>query len=107
MHRIIMGIPDSRIDHRDNNGLNCQKYNLRLATSHENNWNAQKKLGTTSKYKGVAWYKQTKKWCSKIHINGENKHLGYFLDETEAAITYNNAAIKYFGEFAKLNIITN
>ena len=34
-------------------------------------------------------------------------HLGFFDDEYSAAFAYNQAAIKYHGEFAKLNELPN
>ena len=47
-----------------------------------------------SKYRGVSWNKQSKRWQVRIHANGKQKHLGYFEDETEAAEAYNRAAVK-------------
>jgi hypothetical protein len=92
------------IDHKDRNGLNCQKDNLRVATKSQNRINAvknktnkDKKL--TSKYKGVSLCKN--KWMVKL----ANKYLGVFTDEKTAALAYNTAALEKFGEFALLNII--
>ena len=35
--------------------------------------------------------------------NGKRKNLGYFLNESEAAQAYDNAARELFGDFAALN----
>lgn len=104
MHREILQC-DLKVDHRDGNGLNNQRYNLREATSQQNSFNITKRSKTTSSaYKGVCWNRQNKQWQSYIYFN-KKIHLGYFEDEIDAAIAYNNKAIELFGEFAKLNII--
>jgi hypothetical protein len=59
----------------------------------------------TSKYKGVYWDKNNKKWMSRIKINKKTKYLGRFKSEKEAAEVYNKAAVELFGEFAYLNKI--
>ena len=45
-----------------------------------------------SKYVGVTWKKQMKKWNAKIRINGKSKNLGYYHDEKEAARMYDEQA---------------
>jgi len=47
------------------------------------------------------------KWTSSITINGKKKSLGYFKNEIEAAKAYDEAAKKYFSEFARYNFIEN
>jgi hypothetical protein len=77
-----------------------------VATLIENNRNKGKtKSKCTSKYKGVCFDKQTSKWVSHIRVNGKTIKLGRYLIEEEAAQAYNEAAIKYFGEFARLNVL--
>lgn len=106
MHRLIMNAqPGQIIDHRDGNGLNNQKENLRFCTQMENLQNKHVGYGT-SKYKGVAWYKAYSKWCAEITHNKKRISLGYFDTEEEAALAYNKAALELFGEFASLNFIT-
>jgi hypothetical protein len=105
MHRVIMNAPAGYfVDHRNHNGLDNRKSNLRLATPAENTHNKRKtKRATTSKYKGVSLRKNENKWVSHIDYQGRRIHLGFFKDEAEAAKTYDKAAKKFHGEFASLN----
>lgn len=104
MHREIMKVSSSvSVDHRDMNTLNNQKDNLRLATRSENGMNRKSYSGSHSKYKGVGWAAHAKKWTASIKHDQKRKHLGYFVNEEDAAKAYNDAALKYFGEFSRLN----
>ncbi len=105
MHRQIMGITGCKIlvDHKDGNALNNQKSNLRICTHKQNNQNKQIPINNTSGFKGVSFHQETKKWRVRIKLGGKITSLGLFHDKKEAALAYNAAAIKYFGEFAWLN----
>jgi hypothetical protein len=102
MHRFIMGISDPRIwvDHKDGNGLNNQRSNLRIATASQNNSHLTKKRkDNSSGFVGVSWNNQKKKWVAQLQISGKGKHLGYFDDPIEAAKAYDKKAVELFGEF--------
>jgi len=102
MHRVILGVNKGiMIDHIDHNGLNNQRYNLRTATHAENGRNRKPNQGY--KYKGVG--ASGNKYEAKIQYNNKRMNLGTFSTEEAAALAYNDAAKKYFGEFAYLNII--
>lgn len=107
IHQILLPAHDLKLtpDHKDGNGLNNQKDNLRLATKSQQAANTQKRniLGS-SNYKGVCFSKQENKWKAYIDSYGR-KHLGTFNLEIDAAKAYNKAAQKFFGEFAVLNNI--
>ena len=107
MHRIVLNVLDVRcvVDHIDHNGLNNQKANLRICTHKENIIHSKKRLGTSSKYKGVCFDKSRNRWKAEIKVQNKRIQLGRFLLETDAAIKYNEYALKYHGEFANLNII--
>ena len=104
MHREIMNPPDGlETDHKDGNGLNCQKDNLRICTRQENGRNRKKWKDTVSCFKGVYWKKDRKKWGAHIKFDGKTKHVGYFKEEENAAAAYDAEAKKLFGEFARGN----
>lgn len=108
MHRVILGMsdPTEQGDHADGNRLNNTRINLRKCSAIENLRNVGVRKCNTSGFKGVEWHKHAKKWGVRIRTcKGARKHIGLFTCPVEAAKAYNEAAIKYHGEFAKLNKI--
>jgi len=105
MHRKIMNAPDNLvIDHINYNGLDNRKANLRLATRKQNSIHIIRTMNPgSSKYKGVSWRGDRKKWDVKIMADGKTYHLGCYKDEIQAAKVYDRAAKIYHGEFAALN----
>lgn len=93
------------IDHKDRNPLNNKIENLRVCTHRDNNRNLSLSKLNTSGYKGVSWSKTMNKWESRIKCNNKNIILGYYDKKEDAALAYNEGAVKYFGEFASLNTI--
>jgi len=99
IHRILLGF---RADHKDHDGLNNRKENLRLSTHQQNCFNRRKRSGSySSQFKGVYFHKICNKWTAKIG----KTIVGYFSTEIDAALAYNAAAIAEHGEFALLNQI--
>ncbi len=97
--------PKNQIDHINNTKNDNRIENLREATNTQNQTYKNKREGTSSKFKGVSWNKKFQKWRVRITINGKQKYLGLFNNETEAGKSYNEEAIKHFGEFALINKI--
>lgn len=104
MHKQIMKPPKNKqADHRDHNGLNNQRENLRICTQQQNNMNQRKRVGLSSIYKGVHLYRFGKKWVARIRLNKRTINLGHFKWEADAAKAYDVKAKELFGEFAYLN----
>jgi hypothetical protein len=101
MHALLAG---PRPDHRDGDGLNNQRANLRPATPSQNLANRGPRPGSSSRYKGVSWYPRTGRWAASITVNYRRVHLGYHSAEEDAARAYDAAARQWFGEFARLNL---
>lgn len=110
IHRLIMNPPANLVvDHINHNCFDNRKSNLRTCTNQENSWNrkveSKSKYIATSSYKGVSYRNARNKWRASIQVNKKKLYLGFFKTPEAAAIAYNEAAIKYFGEFACLNEI--
>ena len=109
MHRFIMNATDStiHIDHINGNTFDNRRTNLRFASRSQNAINAQKTSNPKSSiYKGVSYFKLSKKWKAQIMLNKKSIYLGLFINEKEAALAYNKEAKALFGEFAVLNDVS-
>lgn len=101
--RVITNAPIGfDVDHKNGDGLDNRKINLRVATRTENARNSAKpKRFVTSKFKGVA--KERGRWRARIYDGKKRQHLGLFKIAKEAAVAYDAAARKLFGLFARTN----
>jgi hypothetical protein len=108
MHRVILGCEGS-IDHKDDNGLNNQRANLRPASRSQQMANSRKRPGAYSPYRGVSWNKHNGYWQAAIRKGDVLYNLGSYRDDFDAALAYNLKADELFGEFARFNtpILTN
>lgn len=107
LHRIIMNAPKrATVMHRNGLGLDCTRDNLRFGNHHENGASHRRKQGRTSRFRGVSRnIGRGKKWQVSLTSKGEAFYVGKFDSEIDAAIAYNDAAIKHFGEHASINQI--
>ena len=107
LHRLIAGAgPGADVDHWNQDKLDNRSVNLRLCSRQQNSANRQpdrRRLGTSSRHKGVCWDKSRERWAAYIHVNGKTRGLGRFDNEDEAALAYNAAALAAWGQFARLN----
>lgn len=103
MHRVIGSTPDGlETDHRDGNGLNNRRSNLRTATQSQNACNRGPMPSNKSGVKGVYWQKSVQKWHAQIQVGGKVHYLGLFRCITAAALAYAKASRELHGEFGRV-----
>jgi hypothetical protein len=104
LHREIMNDPKGvLVDHQNLNSLDNRLDNLRTATQSQNRQNRDKRKNTSSRFTGVSFNKEMRKWRAFINYEGKGIFLGYFKNEIDAAKSYDAAAGKYYGPHAKVN----
>jgi len=103
LHRFILGVaPDQEVDHRDCNGLNNTRANLRLCSSGQNKGNMRLPSHNKSGFKGVSLTPDGY-WRAQLQHKKERKHIGLFPTAQDAARAYDERALIAFGEFARTN----
>lgn len=99
LHRLLMGFPDGMVDHKNGDGLDNRRLNLRITDRYGNSRNSRP---IRDGHKGVYLSKHGR-WKAVIYCNGETHRLGSFDTEEDAARAYDDAARELFGEYAWLN----
>lgn len=104
MHREIMNAKHGeQVDHINHDTLDQRRSNLRLCSNSQNHANQRMPSTNKSGFKGVSLDKPTGKWKAQVRANGEKKYIGLYVTAIEAAIAYDDAALKYQGEYAYTN----
>jgi hypothetical protein len=110
LRRLLTGTTDNalHVGHKNGDPLDCRRENLVVRTIAQRCYGMRKRKHvagqpTSSVFKGVFWESWTKKWRASICHNGKHYRLGRFGDQVEAALAYDEAARKHFGEHARLN----
>ena len=104
MHRLIMNAPEGfEVDHINGDKLDNRRVNLRICLKEENHRNRGLQSNNTSGFKGVSRRRDLKKWAVHVNVDGKKTSVGHFDDLKEAAKAYNKAALKYYGNYARLN----
>lgn len=104
MHRALLGdtLHEKQLaDHENGDGLDNQRLNLRAADHTKNGQNRRPNKNSRSGLKGV--FPKGRKWLAVIVVEGRAHRLGRFSRAIDAAVAYDEAAQRYFGEFARLN----
>ncbi len=91
------------VDHINRNPIDNRVKNLRKCTPLQSSWNRGGLKNTSSKYKGVAWYKKGKNWRTMIETKKKIYFLGYFENEKKAAKAYDKKSFELFGDYAYFN----
>jgi len=104
MHRYLLGVTDSKVfvDHKDGDRFNNKRSNLRLCNNQQNCTNQKPRFGL--KYKGVSKL-PSGMYRARVAVEGKHVHIGVYATEDLAALAYNDAALWYHGEFARLNTV--
>lgn len=106
MHRLIMGVCWQHrvgVDHKDGNGLNNQRHNLRICDTSTNLHGVMRGPRGTSQYRGVSWSKSAKRWEVRLSVRGKRIVIGYYESETEAASAYDAAKLHLIGPDCQLS----
>jgi len=104
IHRLIVDVPQGLVvDHKNHNGLDNRKSNLRVCTPAENARNRRLAKKTASGYKGVRRNGSDNCWQARIRIGKKLRNIGCFATAEEAALAYDAKALELFGEYAHLN----
>jgi hypothetical protein len=91
------------VDHIDRNRMNNHVRNLRICSRRQNCGNQKIRSTNTSGFKGVSWHKQRQKWYARICLDNRLIGLGMYKTAKEAAIAYDKAALRIYGDFASPN----
>lgn len=101
MHRVLTGARQGQyVDHKNGDGLDNRRENIRACTPQQNAANAQRQQGSSG-YRGV--HKCCNKWRARISWQDTMISIGRFTTALEAAHAYDQKAKELFGEFATLN----
>ncbi len=104
MHREILNTGKGlSTDHINGDRLDNRKENLRICSRAENNRNQKKDIRSKFEYKGIKTENKGRTYWARISVNNKQIYLGSFPTQLQAAKAYDQAAIKYYGEFARLN----
>ncbi|MCA0358711.1 MAG: HNH endonuclease [Proteobacteria bacterium] len=103
VHRVIMAAPKGvEVDHINRNPLDNRRQNLRLCDRQQNTRN-RTYTKASDLPKGVFRRRKDRSYRAMITIDGKQVALGSYDSPIQAALAYDHAAQKHFGEFARLN----
>lgn len=104
MHKVLMKAPKGvLIDHKNGNGLDCRRSNLRHSNHSQNLFNAGGHVDAAIPFKGVHMVRLSTgiKYQAHICCKGKRFNLGNFLTPEAAHEAYKAKAKELHGEFAR------
>lgn len=109
LDRVVMDAGDTNyVRHKNGNTLDNRRQNLTIDTTvvyrHGKRIRAPRK---TSIYRGVHFNTQNRKWFASIRVDGLQRFLGQYATENEAALAYNKASLRFFGQGGLQNVIVD
>ncbi len=85
MHRVILNPPgDREVDHRNHDGLDNRRKNIRIATRGENGRNAKNNVERQSEVNGVSWHAKRNVWEVRFWVDGRYQYFASFQDQIVA-----------------------
>lgn len=109
MHRMILNPPRGLVvHHKNHNGIDNRRANMVVCTKAQNRWHSKKQCKTKNRYKGVTKSYDIKSskgygYVAEITYAAKRVHIGFFKNEIDAALAYNEKAKELYGEYAYLN----
>lgn len=108
LHNFLTNCPKNKVVHHINgNRLDNRRENLVVLTRSQFESTKSSLKSNRHGIKGVSWNRRKRKWHVKISVNNRQIYLGSFDNAVVAAMKYNEAALKYHGEYAYLNDLEN
>ena len=107
MHREVLGVTQrsQKVDHKDGDGLNNQKINVRVSTHSENMSNRKVSYKKKIKYLGVFFQKNTKNYRASLKKDGKVYSIFSLPTPELAAKAYNDLVVKYNPDYGRLNLV--
>ena len=103
LHRFILRLTNPKVlgDHKDGDGLNNLRSNLRKATPSQSQRNRAKQNNNSTGFSGVSWNKHASKFEAHVKLCGKKKHLGLFISVKDAVHAVAVAKKKLYKSFVR------
>lgn len=102
LHRLLLSPPKGLdVDHRNCDGLDNRRSNIRLATRFENRSNQRTRLDSTSGLKGVSPDTRRHTWRARIGFRNHTYYLGTYDTPELAHAAYVAASAQMHGAFGR------